>query len=391
MILNKKIKKICVVVNSRANYARVKSLLLAIKKSRNLQLILVVGASATLFRFGEVHKIIKKDKFSIDERLFSVVEGDDLIGMSKTIGLSIIELSNIIRKKKPDLVVAIADRYENLSVAIAASYMNIPVAHIQGGETTGSIDEKVRHAITKMSDIHFVSTKRSKLFVKKMGENNSAVFLTGCPSIDLAKIKDYNLPKNFFNSIGSGANFYTNENYILVVQHPVTTEFNDANIQIDQTIEAIKIFHSKTKYKVVWLWPNIDAGSDTFSKKIRMFKETNPKYVRFIKNFTPENYVKVMKKSKCIVGNSSSGIREASFLGVPSVNIGTRQSDRERGPNVLDVGYEKSEILKSIIKQVGKKYKKSFIYGRGDAGKKIANIISKTNFKISKKLSYLKK
>ena len=122
-----------------------------------------------------------------------------------------------------------------------------------------------------------------------------------------------------------------------------------------------------------------------------MFKETNPTYVRFIKNFTPENYVKVMKNSKCIVGNSSSGIREASFLGVPSVNIGTRQSDRERGPNVLDVGYEKSVILKSIIKQIGKKYKKSFIYGKGDAGKKIANLISKTNFKIIKKLSYLKK
>ena len=188
--------------------------------------------------------------------------------MSKTIGLSIIELSNIIRKKKPDLVVAIADRYENLSVAIAASYMNIPVAHIQGGETTGSIDEKVRHAITKMSDIHFVSTKRAKNFVKNMGEVGSAVFLTGCPSIDLAKIKDYSLPQNFFNNTGSGANFYTNENYILVVQHPVTTEFNDANKQIDQTIEAIKNFHAKTKYKVIWLWPNIDAGSDTFSRSL---------------------------------------------------------------------------------------------------------------------------
>ena len=391
MILNKKIKKICVVVNSRANYARVKSLLVAIKKNKNLQLILVVGASATLFRFGEVHKIIKKDKFKIDDRLFSVVEGDDLIGMSKTIGLSIIELSNIIRKKKPDLVVAIADRYENLSVAIAASYMNIPVAHIQGGETTGSIDEKVRHAITKMSDIHFVSTKRAKNFVKNMGEVGSAVFLTGCPSIDLAKIKDYSLPQNFFNNTGSGANFHTNENYILVVQHPVTTEFNDANKQIDQTIEAIKNFHAKTKYKVIWLWPNIDAGSDTFSKKIRMFKETNPDYVRFIKNFTPESYIKVMKKSKCVVGNSSSGIREASFLGVPTVNIGTRQSDRERGPNVIDVGYEKKDILRSIMKQIGKRYKKSFIYGKGNAGRKIAKIISNTKFKISKKLSYLNK
>ncbi len=389
MILNNKLKKVCVVVNSRANYARVKSLLLSINKSKRLKLILVVGASATLFRFGEVDKVIKKDKFIIEEKLFSVVEGDDLIGMSKTIGLSIIELSNILRKKKPDLVVAIADRYENLSVAIAASYMNIPVAHIQGGETTGSIDEKVRHAITKMSDLHFVSTKRAKKFVIKMGEVKSSVFMTGCPSIDLTKLKSYSLPKNFFKKIGSGANFNSNENYILVVQHPVTTEFKNAGDQINQTIEAIKMVNKRINFKVIWLWPNIDAGSDIFSKKIRMFKETNPNYVRFVKNFTPEDYIRVMKNCKCIVGNSSSGIREASFLGIPSVNIGTRQSDRERGPNVKDVAYEKKEIFLSILKQIGKKFQKSLIYGKGDAGIKITKIIEKTNLKISKKLNYL--
>jgi len=390
VILNNITKKICVVINSRANYARVKSLLTEIIKNKKLKLILVLGASATLYRFGEVHKVIRKDRFKIDEMLFSVVEGNDLIGMSKTTGLSIIELSNILKKQKPDLVVAVADRYENLSIAISASYMNIPVAHIQGGETTGSIDEKVRHAITKLSDIHFVSTKRAKDFVIRMGESKSKVFLTGCPSIDLIKSKDYSLSKNFLNRFGSGAPVYTNENYILVVQHPVTTEFRNADIQIEETIEAIKLFCKKKNYKAIWLWPNIDAGSDTFSKKIRMFKDTNPNFVRFIKNFTPEDYAKVMKNSKCVVGNSSSGIREASFLGVPSVNIGTRQSDRERGPNVRDVDHNKNKILKSISQQVGKKFKKSFIYGSGDAGKKIGRILSKTKFTINKKLNYLK-
>ena len=388
--MNKKIKKICIVVNSRANYARIKSVLIGINKRKYLKLILVVGASATLFRFGEVDKVIKKDGFNIDDRIFSVVEGNDLIGMSKTIGLSIIELSNILRKKKPDLVVAIADRYENLSVSIAASYMNIPVAHVQGGETTGSIDEKVRHSITKLSDIHFVSTKRAKDFVIKMGENKSKVFLTGCPSIDLLVDQNYSLPKNFLNTHGTGATIYTNENYILVIQHPVTTEFNDAAFQIEQTIEAVKLFCKNKNYKAIWLWPNIDAGSDTFSKKIRIFQHTKPDYVRFVKNFTPENYAKVMKNSKCIVGNSSSGIREASFLGVPAVNIGTRQANRERGPNVKDVDYNKDQILKSITHQVGKKLKKSYIYGSGDAGKKIAKILLKTNFTINKKLNYLK-
>ncbi len=391
MILNNKNKKICVVINSRANYARVKSLLIEIKKSKKLELILILGASAMLYRFGEVDKIIKKDKFKIDEILFSVIEGNDLIGMPKTTGLSIIELSNILKKRKPDLVVAVADRYENLSIAISASYMNIPVAHIQGGETTGSIDEKVRHAITKLSDIHFVSTKRAKEFVIKMGEAKSKVFLTGCPSVDLIKNLDKRLSKNFFNRYGAGALVYPNDNYILVLQHPVTTEFDKANIQIRETIEAIKLFSKSIDYKVVWLWPNIDAGSDTFSKKIRMFKETNPNYVRFIKNFSPEDYAKAIKNSKCIVGNSSSGIREASFLGVPSVNIGTRQSDRERGPNVIDVGYNRIKILNSIKKQIGKKYKKSLIYGSGDAGKKISKILTKSYFTINKKLNYLSK
>jgi UDP-hydrolysing UDP-N-acetyl-D-glucosamine 2-epimerase len=390
VILNNKTKKICVVVNSRANYARIKSLLIEINKSKKLKLILVLGASALLYRFGSVDRVMRKDHIKFDDKLFSVVEGNDLITMSKTIGLSIIELSNILKNKKPDLVVAIADRYENLSIAISASYMNIPVAHVQGGETTGSIDEKVRHAITKLSDIHFVSTKRAKDFVIKMGENKSKVFLTGCPSIDLLRDQNYSLPKNFLNGYGTGGTVYTNENYILVIQHSVTTEFNDAAFQIEQTIEAVKLFCKNKNYKAIWLWPNIDAGSDTFSKKIRIFQNTKPDYVRFVKNFTPENYAKVMKNSKCIVGNSSSGIREASFLGVPAVNIGTRQADRERGPNVKDVDYNKDQILKSITQQVGKKLKKSYIYGSGDAGKKIAKILLKTNFTINKKLNYLK-
>ena len=389
MILNKKIKKICVVVNSRANYARIKSLLIEINKSKKLKLILVLGASATLYRFGAVDRVMRKDHFKIIDKLFSVVEGNDLIAMPKTTGLSIIELSNILKNNKPDLVVAIADRYENLSIAISASYMNIPVAHIQGGETTGSIDEKVRHAITKLSDIHFVSTKRAKEFVVRMGELKSKVFLTGCPSIDLLKNINLNLPKNFFIGYGSGAIVYPNDNYILVIQHPVTTEFENAHVQIEETIEAVKLFNKKTNYKVIWLWPNIDAGSDTFSKKIRMFQNTSPDYVRFIKNFTPEDYAKVMKNSKCVVGNSSSGIREASFLGVPSVNIGTRQSNRERGPNVKDVDYNRNKIYASIMQQINKKFKKSFIYGSGDAGKKIAKILLKTNFTINKKLNYL--
>ena len=384
-----KVRKICVVVNSRANYARIKSLLEEINKNKKFKLILVLGASAALNRFGALERIVNKDHFKIVDKLFSVVEGSELIAMAKTTGLSIVELSNILKNNKPDLVIAVADRYENLSIAITASYMNIPVAHIQGGEVTGSIDEKVRHAITKLSDLHFVSTMRAKDFVIKMGEPKSKVFLTGCPSIDLLKNLNFSLPKDFLIKYGSGGEVYIGEKYIVVLQHPVTTEFDKAEVQIEETIEGVKLFCEKTNYKAIWLWPNIDAGSDIFSKKIRAFQIRKPNYVRFIRNFKPEDYAKVLKNSKCIVGNSSSGIREASFLGVPSVNIGTRQSDRERGPNVKDVDYDRILIFKSITQQVNKKFKRSYLYGKGEAGKKITKILLNTKFTINKKLNYL--
>lgn len=384
-----KVRKICVVVNSRANYARIKSLLEEINKNKKFKLILVLGASAALNRFGALERIVNKDHFKIVDKLFSVVEGSELIAMAKTTGLSIVELSNILKNNKPDLVIAVADRYENLSIAVTASYMNIPVAHIQGGEVTGSIDEKVRHAITKLSDLHFVSTMRAKDFVIKMGEAKSKVFFTGCPSIDLLKKLNFSLPKDFLIKYGSGGEVYIGEKYIVVLQHPVTTEFDKAEVQIEETIEAVKLFCEKTNYKAIWLWPNIDAGSDIFSKKIRAFQIKKPNYVRFIRNFKPEDYAKVLKNSRCIVGNSSSGIREASFLGVPSVNIGTRQSDRERGPNVKDVDYNRISIFKSITQQVNKKFKRSYLYGKGDAGKKIIKILLNTKFTINKKLNYL--
>ena len=184
------LKKICVVVNSRANYARIKSVLKKIQKDKKFVLQLVLGASSVLQKYGELEAIIKKDRIKINEKFYSIIDGDNNLTMAKSTALTLSEVVNIFAKLKPDLVFVIADRFENLSVAVAASYMNIPLAHLQGGEITGSIDEKVRHAITKLSDLHFVSTKRSKRFVIKMGENKNVVFNTGCPSLDLIKISE---------------------------------------------------------------------------------------------------------------------------------------------------------------------------------------------------------
>jgi UDP-hydrolysing UDP-N-acetyl-D-glucosamine 2-epimerase len=386
-------KKICVAINNRANYARVKSLLSEIKKNKNFELQILLGASAVLSRFGELNNILKKDGFKNFKKIYSIVEGENLTTMAKSTGLSIIETSTFFENYKPDAVIVIADRFENLSVAISASYLNIPLIHIQGGEVTGSIDEKVRHAITKLSDLHFVATERSKKFLIKMGENKKNVFLTGCPSIDIAHNAKSKLSKDFFKkNRGVGIAPKYNEKYIVVMHHPETTKFNEIYSQILQTIHAILKLKD---IKIVWLWPNIDAGSDIISKQLRILRENKLiKNISFFKNFSPENYIKLISNCECLVGNSSSGIRESSFLSIPVVNIGSRQKNRERGLNVIDVGYNKNQIFNAILKQMKKKkkIKKSFLYGDGFAYKKIFKLlikIMKKNISVEKQLNYL--
>ena len=353
-------RKVCIVVNSRANYGRVKSLLKAIKKEKKLELQLIVGASATLYRYGSVDQIIKRDGFHITQQFCSILEGENLLTMTKSLGHTVNELSTIFDRIRPDVVFVVADRYENLAVAIVSSYMNIFLAHIQGGEVSGSIDEKVRHAITKLSDLHFPSTKRAKKFLIKMGEARKSVYLTGCPSIDLvSSIKNKKIDNEILNKKGSGCEISLKDEFIVVLQHPVTTEYTSSKKHITETIKAIKNLTKKTKIKILWLWPNIDAGSDVFSKQIRLLKEEKNNSIRFVRNFNPEDYLIVLKNCKMIIGNSSSGIREGSFLGIPSINIGSRQKNRERGPNVIDVNYNSNEILKGIFKQLNKKYKSS--------------------------------
>ena len=385
-------KKICVSINNRANYARIKTLLNEIKKNKNFELQILLGASAILSRFGQLDHILRKDGFYNFKKIYSIVEGENLTTMAKSTGLSIIELSTFYENYRPDAVIVIADRFENLSVAIAASYLNIPLIHIQGGEVTGSNDEKVRHAITKLSNIHFVATKRSRDFVIKMGEDKKNVFLTGCPSIDIALRAKSKLPKDFFKkNQGVGNVPKYNEKYIVVMHHPETTKFDETYNQIRKTIDAIIRIKD---IKVVWLWPNIDAGSDIISNQLRIIREkklmTN---ISFFKNFSPEEYIKLIYNSECLVGNSSSGIRESSFLSIPVVNIGFRQKNRERGFNVFDVGHDENKIFNAITKQMKKKkIRQSFIYGDGFAYKKIVKIlvkIFKKEVSVEKELNYL--
>jgi len=310
--------------------------------------------------------------------------------MAKTTGLGLLELATTFDNLKPDLVVTIADRYETIATAIAAAYMNIPLVHIQGGEITGTIDEKVRHAVTKLADIHLVSTQKAAENVIRMGERPDAVFITGCPSIDLAAnvLKNPSIDFDPFEKYkGVGATFdVKNKDYLVVMQHPVTTEYERARAQILETLYAVKEIGLPT----FWFWPNVDAGSDGTSKGIRMFRENErPENIHFFKNMDSQDFLRLVYNSRCIVGNSSVGIRETSFLGVPSVNIGTREAGRERGGNVLDVDYDRVQIREAIRKQVANgRYPSDPLYGKGDAGQQIAKILAEVPLRSEKRLAY---
>ena len=380
-------RRICFVVNSRANYGRIKSVLKEVQENSELELLLIVGASALLHRFGSVHKVIEADGFEIAATVYSIVEGETPTTMAKSTGMAIIELSTLFENLKPDIVVTVADRFETLATAVAASYMNIPLAHTQGGEVTGSIDESVRHAITKLAHLHFPATELSAKRVIKMGEDPAAVYFTGCPAIDLVAELDLTLPGDFFERYrGVGSQIDIHKPYLVVLQHPVTTEYGQGFEQIQQTLHAIEAVRMQT----VWLWPNVDAGSDDVSKGLRMFREQhNPDYIHFYRNFPPEDYARLIGNCACLVGNSSSGIREGAFLGVPTVNIGNRQAGREHDQNVMHVSHDKSAIENAINAQLNHgKYERSYLFGKGDAGKQIAVILANAEIKIQKRLFY---
>lgn len=391
----KKLKKnIFFVIFSRANYSSIKSVISEIKKNKiffNYKII--VGASANSKKFGNVVDVIRKDGFKIHYEINNIIEGSGLDSMVKTTALGMLELSEIFRKEKVDLVFTVGDRFETMATSIASTYMNIPLAHTMGGEVTGTIDESVRHAITKMSHLHFVSNKDSLKRVLKLGEIKKNVFNVGCPRNDLLKeiIKTKKrsiIFKKICNfGVGDMLNLHENEKFIIVLQHPVTTEFKFADKQIASTLIAVE----RLDIKKIILWPNADAGYEQISSQIRKLRENNYlKNYRIIKNLPIEDYAVLLASAACIVGNSSSAIRDGSFLGTPAVNIGTRQNSRLAGSNVINVGYDERKIFSATLKQISKKkFKSSKIYGDGSAAKKIVSILKKIkNINIQKKISY---
>ena len=382
-------RKICVVVTARPSYSRIRTALQAIRHHSDLELQLVVAASALLERYGNAIQAIERDGFEVAERVYMVLEGENLVTSAKSTGIGLSELATVFDNLEPDAVVTVADRYETLATAVAASYMNIPVVHVQGGEVTGSIDEKVRHAVTKLSNLHLVSTQLAAERVRRLGEEPDSIVVTGCPSIDIAAEVaarpefDFD-PFERYGGVGPKADL--SRGYLVVMQHPVTTEYDEARQQVDETLYAVK----EVGLPVLWFWPNADAGSDGTSKGIRVFREKEkPDNFHLFRNMFPEDFLRLLVHSTAIVGNSSVAIRECSYLGVPAVNIGSRQQGRERGRNVIDVDHDRHAITAAIREHIKRgKSAPDHLYGNGRAGEHIADCLSTARLSVEKRLTY---
>lgn len=382
-------RKVAVVVTARPSYSRIRTALEAIKAHDNLELQLIIAASALLDRYGSAVNYIEKDGFDIAAKVYNILEGENLAAAAKTTGIGILELSSVFANLQPDIVVTVADRFETMATAIAAAYMNIPLAHIQGGEVTGNIDEKVRHSITKLADYHFVASNSAYERVIRLGEEKKQVYNTGCPSIDLAceVAKDPSFTFDVLAKYGGvGAVVDVNSDYLVVMQHPVTTEHHQSRGHILETLKAI----DELKIPTFWFWPNVDAGADGTSKGIRSYRENNDiKHIHFFKNMEPTDFLRLLYNSKALIGNSSVGIRECAYLGVPAVNIGSRQNRRDRGNNVIDVDYSSMHIKDAIKTWLASdRPKSSNVYGGGDAGQTIANELASVELIFHKTITY---
>jgi UDP-hydrolysing UDP-N-acetyl-D-glucosamine 2-epimerase len=375
-------KKICFVILSRANYGSIKSLMLEVKKNKKFTIQIIVGGAGILKRFGNVSNVIKKDGFKINSYLDFQSSNLLLETMSSTVGNGLIKISEAFKNLKPDFVFTVGDRYETIATALAAIFHNIPLCHTMGGERTGTIDESIRHSISKLAHIHFVSNVDAKKRLIKMGEERNLIFNVGCPRIDIVKkiLKNYSRKTliNELNKAGVGAKINYRDPLIIFSQHPVTSEFKNSKFFFMETLKAITMLDKK--YKIIYLWPNSDPGSDIIAGIMRNMREKENMTMsnfRFITNLSPEIYFQLMKGAELIIGNSSSAIREGAFIGTPAIDIGTRQSTRVVANNVVRVDYDSKKIFKVILKQIGKKYKSSNIYGTGESANKIVKILKK--------------
>ena len=379
-------RKVCVVLVDRANYGRLKPVLQAIHGRPELELQILAAGTMVLERFGLPVQVVKQDGFRVDGEIYIELEGSTPATMAKSVGFGVVEFASEFQRLKPDIVLLIGDRYEALAAAIAAAYMNICIAHIQGGEVSGSIDESARHAITKFAHYHFPSTRQSADYLVRMGERPEAILAVGCPSSDIARVMDHGLNPEVVNGAGSGTHIDVAEPYLLVVFHATTTEYGGERPQMEEMLKALDCLQTQT----ILLWPNIDAGSDHISKAIRMFRDQRkPAWLRTIINLPPEDYLKVLANAACAIGNSSSFVRDAGYFGTPVVLVGSRQDGRETDAHVSRVAPIAEEISAAVWGQRDHgRYAPSTLYGDGRVSQRIAGALARVEIYVQKRLAY---
>jgi len=373
-------RKVLYISGTRADYGLMKTTLFSVKNSPGLDLEIIVTGMHLMPEFGKTANEIKKDGFKIYE-INAVYDKDSKGSMADFIGKFIPLLIEKIKKIKPDIILVLGDRAEMLAGAVVGAYMTIPVAHIHGGDVSSTIDDTSRHAITKLSHIHFPATKKSSERIKKMGEEKWRIFMTGAPGLDdilAAKLVSDKI-------IAEKYKLDLLKQILLVVQHPVTAEINQAKAQMEETMSAIK----ELGHQTIVIYPNADAGGREMIKVIEKYRKYP--FIKIYKNITRIEYLSLLKITNVMVGNSSSGIIETPMFHLPVVNIGSREIGRERACNVIDVNYKKSDIKKAIaVALFDRKFKnrikncKNPYGGKEMVGSKIAKILS--SIKIDKKL-----
>lgn len=380
-------RKVCVVVASRANLARITTVLEAVRDHSALQLQVVASASALLERFGGAVEALEAAGFTPDAKVRFIIEGQTPATMARSTGLGLLELPTVFEMLEPDIVLTVADRFETMATAVAAAYMNIPVAHTQGGEVSGSIDESVRHAITKLAHLHFPATQLSARRVLALGEDPRSVFNVGCPSIDLAARISIGTREDVLAAhTGPGSPIDPDKPFLLVLQHGVTTEYGHGLEQIGSTLAAI----SAVGMQALVFWPNVDAGSDEVATGIRRSRDRGlAQGCHFVPHLPAEDFIRLMAHCACMIGNSSAALREGGYLGTPAVTIGSRQQNRECGPNVMFVSQDPMSIARAILAQIGHgPYHRCDLFGDGYAGLRIAEVLARVYPPVQKQLHY---
>jgi len=379
-------RKIAIVTGTRAEYGILKPLLQEIKQSKKLDLHLIVAGTHLEKKFGYSIKEIIKDGFKISCTVKMTPSGNTGHDMSIATSKGIEQFSEIYKKIKPDFNIILGDRDEAFASSIAAMHMNIINVHIHGGESSkGGIDEYMRHAITKISNLHLAATKQSAQRILKMGENKKHVFVTGSPAVD-GIMKTKYLTKNQILE-----KFKLKNNYVLVIQHSITTQIKDAGNQMKKTLDALV----RWGQDAIIIGPNSDAGHHEIFQMIKQYTKSYD-FLKFHTNLSRQDYLSLLKHCDFIIGNSSSGVIDAPSFKKPAINIGIRQLGRESADNVVNTPHNTDSILKAIKHVHSPQFQKTLQkctnpYGDGKASKRIVKILETIRISddmIQKKMSY---